>query len=358
MNKLSIMEIKEKSASNSSRLAIMKDEKNKVTQLLLAANCGRKLDKDVFSHASSQYPPAICQKGKMFQGTKADIVPLLEAEVPGRRETCPPVDSQVLDGPAMIHRLAPRTSVTLYEYIHKKVITYLLGLLVYVNRLDVVWDVYRPDSLKKFVRVCHGSGIPRKVFLEMKMPTNFAGFLRVDSNKQVLFELIALELKKLQLPEGKIIYSSFKDDIVCSPAAMVTMEKCSQEEADTRIFVHVADQVAHGSKRVLVCTSDSDVVVIAVSVFHKIHGIVNLWIAYGSYPNLRYNPIHGISLQMGPVRAESIAVFHAFSGCDYNSSFWKKGKENSLGCMACLSRSLYSIYIFVSVPSKYTINNV
>ena len=166
------------------------------------------------------------------------VVPLLEAEVPGRRETCPPVDSQVLDGPAMIHRLAPTTSVTLYEYIHNKIITYLLGLLVYVNRLDVVWDVYRPDSLKKFVRVCRGSVIPRKVFLEMKMPTNFAGFLRFDSNKQVLFELIALELKKLQLPEGKIICSSFKDEIVCSPAAKVIMEKCSQEEADTRIMLH------------------------------------------------------------------------------------------------------------------------
>ena len=79
------------------------------------------------------------------------------------------------------------------------------------------------------MRVCHGSGIPRKVFLEMKMPTNFAGFLRVDSNKQVLFELIALELKKLQLPEGKIICSSFKDDIVCSPAVMVTMENAHKK---------------------------------------------------------------------------------------------------------------------------------
>ena len=329
MNKLSIIEIKEYSAQNASPLAIMKDEKTKITQLLLAANCGRKIEKDVFSHASSPYPPTICQKGIMFHGNKADIVPLLESEVPGKIETCPQVDSQVLDGPAMIHRLAPTTSVTLYDYIHDKVIKYLLGLLLNVNRLDIVWDIYRPDSLKKSIRVRRGSGIPRKVFLQMKMPTNFPGFLRVDSNKQDLFELIALEIKDLKLPEGKIICSSFKDTVVCSPEATVTMGTCLHEEADTRIFIHVADQVTHGYTNVLIRTSDSDVVVIAVSLYNQICGIKDLWIAYGSYPNLRYIPIHEISLQMGTVRTKGIAVFHAYSGSDYTSSFWKKGKKSA-----------------------------
>ena len=241
----------------------MKDEKSKVTQLLLAANCGREISKDIFSHESSPYPPAICQKGTIYHGTKSDIVPLLEAECPGKIEQCPDVDAQSIDGPGMIHKLAPTTSVTLGDYIHEKVIPYILRLLVYVMRLDIAWDIYRTDSLKKSLRDLLGTGIPRKVTLQMKMPTNFADFLRVDSNKQDLFELIALELQQLQLPPGKTVYSSFKDDVIATPEAEITLTKCTHEEADTRLFVHVADQVAHGFYRILIRSPDSDVVVIA-----------------------------------------------------------------------------------------------
>ena len=218
-NKFALMYYKEKPAHNSSPLAVIKDEKSKVTQLLLAANCGRDIDKDVFSHESSLYPPSITQKGKMYHGSKSDIVPLLEAECHGKVERCPPVDSLVIDGPAMIHRLAPTTSLTIEEYISDKVVPCVKKSLESVQRVDAVWDTYQPDSLKKGVRDSRGSGIPRKVSMQMKIPTNFAGFLRVDSNKQDLFELIASELQQLVLPEGKSIHISFRDDVVCTPGA-------------------------------------------------------------------------------------------------------------------------------------------
>lgn len=49
----------------------------------------------------------------------------------------------------------------------------------------------------------------------MKLPTNFAGFLRVDTNKQELFQLITAEIENIPRPAGKSIYSSFKDEVVC-----------------------------------------------------------------------------------------------------------------------------------------------
>ena len=66
----------------------------------------------------------------MFQSNKADIVHLLEAEVPAKHDVCPSVDSQVLDRPAMVHRLAPTTQVYMEEYIHEKIFVYLLQLLL------------------------------------------------------------------------------------------------------------------------------------------------------------------------------------------------------------------------------------
>ena len=51
------------------------------------------------------------------------------------------------------------------------------------QRLHIVWDVYRPDSLKKETRDSKGKGIRRKVTDQTPVPINWQGFLRVDDNK-------------------------------------------------------------------------------------------------------------------------------------------------------------------------------
>ena len=122
----------------------------------------------------------------------------------------------------------------------------------------------------------------------MKLPVNYMGFLRVDSNKEAFFLLIALELSKIVLPPNKRLYTTFKDQVLCTEGSPLTLTRCTHEEADTRMFVHVADQVSHGYTRILMKTPDSDNVVLAVYVFGQIPGIRELWIAYGSYPNLRW----------------------------------------------------------------------
>lgn len=45
----------------------------------------------------------------------------------------------------------------------------------------------------------------------------------------------------------------------------------AMEEADGRIILHVSDMVKGGIKDVLIRTVDTDVVVLAVSFFHKLH---------------------------------------------------------------------------------------
>ena len=157
----------------------------------------------------------------------------------------------------------------------------------FCNRIDLVWDIYLLYSLKKFCRDNRGCGIPVKVTLQMKLPANYMGFLRVDSNKEAFFLLIALELSKIVLPPNKRLYTTFKDQVLCTEGSPLTLTRCTHEEADTRMFVHVADQVSHGYTRILMKTPDSDNVVLAVYVFGQIPGIRELWIAYGSYPNLR-----------------------------------------------------------------------
>ena len=63
---------------------------------------------------------------------------------------------------------------------------------------------------------------------------------------------------------------------------------CTHEEADTRIFLHVAAATSTGHRRVIIRTSDSDVVVLAVSVFVALGQRIDaLWIAFGSQRSFR-----------------------------------------------------------------------
>ena len=69
------------------------------------------------------------------------------------------------------------------------------------------------------------------------------------------------------------------------------------------MLLHAADLVKDGIQRIMIRTVDTDVVVIAFSVIHKLD-ISSLWIA---------------SL-----------FFHAFTGCDQVSSFCNHGKKTAL----------------------------
>ena len=66
---------------------------------------------------------------------------------------------------------------------------------------------------------------------------------------------------------------------------------CTQEEADTRIFLHILNLSVSGSTRVLVGTVDTDVAVIAVALFTRL-SLKELWLWFGTGNNQQYIPNH------------------------------------------------------------------
>ena len=75
--------------------------------------------------------------------------------------------------------------------------------------------------------------------------------------------------------------ATYDNDVITNKfIEMSGMMPCTIEEADERVFIH-ANDAAKEFSRILIKTVDSDVVVIAVSVFHRITGIQELWIEYG-----------------------------------------------------------------------------
>ena len=69
-------------------------------------------------------------------------------------------------------------------------------------------------------------------------------------------------------------------------------------------------------RQILIKTADSDVVIIAVSVFYRIPGLNELWIEFGTGKSLKFIPVHKISTKIGEVKSYALPFFHDLSGCN------------------------------------------
>ena len=171
--------------------------------------------------------------------------------------------------------------------------------------------------------------------------------------------------------QGKAIFSTLFEDCVTSPAGINTdtLSPCSQEEADTRVFLHVSAATLAGHRQVILRTSDSDVVILAVANFVALgERIDELWIAFGTGRNFRFNfrqfgvsskvilllggggiqsqvyinhnyvcryiPVHAVAESLGQSKAVALPAFHALTGSDTTSTFYGKGKKTAWSVLA------------------------
>ena len=266
--------------------------------------------------------------GNLRFGTKADLMPCLEAETTSSKEF-PMVDAIFLDGSAVVQMLNPGTAKTFLEYVDQVFVPYASSQLENATRIDIVWDVYQPNSLKGAARLNRRKGIRRRVVPTAAMPNNWKDFLRVDENKTELFNFLSRQVSLLQI-KGREVYATDGPNVNCSfhQADLAGLVPCSHEESDTRLFLHMADAVKKGHKRLLLRTVDTDVVVIAIATLSKIEPD-ELWVAFGTGGNFRVIAIHEVAAALGPRKSSTLPMFHALTGCDTVSSFAGIGKKTA-----------------------------
>ena len=63
-----------------------------------------------------------------------------------------------------------------------------------MSRLDIVWDTYRPMSIKGHTRDERGHGVRLKVGPNVRIPGNWSEFLRDSTNKVELFKYLSGEV--------------------------------------------------------------------------------------------------------------------------------------------------------------------
>lgn len=181
--------------------------------------------------------------------------------------------------------------------------------------------------------------------------------MRNDGNKEEL--LRSLSHVVVDGLKGKEIYATIGDSVLTyQPYADIKyLSPCTQEEADTRVLLHVLDAVKKGIKRILIRTVDTDIVVLAIAhyfTYHS-HGVEKLWIAIGTGKSYRYLAIHKIAAGLGHRKSESLTLYHAFTGCDTVSFFAQIGKKNAWKAWEAYTSITQTFHALTYRPSLETI---
>ena len=250
-------------------------------------------------------PPSLSQNGCLNIGTKSDLMTVLETDInlPGAE---PKADAFIIDGAALINEKSPGTARTFDDYAKDVIIPTLQSYARHYYRTDVVFDIYKPDSLKAMTRSKRGTGIRRKVVGSSRLPGSWNNFLRLDDNKTELFEFLATHIE-MNEAANRIVATKGENVVSNIAINMEGLSPCTHEEADTRLFIHAKDAASEGCKNVIIKSTDTDVVVIGATLFNDLN-VENLWIAFSRGKSFRWVPIHEISLSLGP-RAKAIKFF-------------------------------------------------
>ena len=115
-------------------------------------------------------------------------------------------------------------------------------------------------------------------------------------------------MRKLTFGQNNVIITKEADVFSNRERSLATINVCHQEEADTRLLLHVSDCVQNGNKRLLLRTVDTYVIVIAVAMSQHMN-YPKLWIAFGMGKTFSYIPIHGLAESLGPSKSRALPFF-------------------------------------------------
>ena len=165
---------------------------------------------------------------------------------------------------------------------------------------------------------------------DMKITSDFDDFLRNGDNKRMLLDLIEQSLVegREKLGPRKIFFSNVEHCrfIYTSQTHLIPELASDHEEAETKIvaLVHAA-QISPGQS-VMIRFPSGDVDILVLFLLHSatlvdIHRLVD----NGTGKNRKIIDMSTTGLSV--LECQALAGIHAFSGNDYISSFFRKGKK-------------------------------
>ena len=194
-----------KSSKQKQQIANLKSDYNLFSRLYISSQFRDGDLEDFFSHENQPWPPALAEHGKLRLPSKKSG--LLSCFDDGA-DVAPPSSFhvKVIDGPAVVHALSIEEAKTFNDYSDKVFLPWMDRTLQSTGRIDIIWDMYRTQSLKESTREKRGKGIRRKVSGTTKLPSNFQDYLRDLMNKEELFDFPSEKISRFNYPITKEIF--------------------------------------------------------------------------------------------------------------------------------------------------------
>ena len=224
----------------------------------------------VFMNENHAWPLSFASNCTVIHTTiESDLISCVVSMVPSETNVRN-VDVKIIDGAGMVHRLDPRKAHTLVktvqDYCAYVFLPYIENMLQFVNRLDIVWDVYGNDSLKYQARQKRGTG--NTFDRNTSIPPDWKNCLLYSHRPKQRWSLqIASHVYSRVLPPlGKQVISTHGQDVLSSPICDLSGLHCTPEEADTRLLLHAPHCFSRGFSKNIIYATDTDVVIIAIVV--------------------------------------------------------------------------------------------
>ena len=215
-NKINLMKAKTKSATKNQEIKELKNLAATLSQLYVANEVRGGDTLEFFSHENVANPPSLSKDGHLYHGTKSDLVDVLINTTPlSLSDKKLNTDAVVVDGPAIVHMLLPKNGSIVDEYC-ESFITYIRRFFNVANRVDVIFDIYITSSLKAGIRKTRSIAPPMIVRGTTKV-RNWKQFLKNDSNKQSLFQYIAVSAQTVELADGNQFVFTFRGSVITNP---------------------------------------------------------------------------------------------------------------------------------------------
>lgn len=219
------------------------------------------------------------------------------------------------------------------------------------TEIHVIFDTYPTPSIKDYEHSIRDN-LRNDDFVingpQTKRPANFIAELKNIKFKQAFVQFLVNDWSTqdkatLIKPTQKVFlnyrlchsYRKSAESVVKEVSEKYT---CSaHEEADTKIVYHVC--AVGPSTNILIKCSDTDILVILLANMKQI--LVNvgenqfnvdrkIWMQLGTGNHVKNIDVCAVYRDLGEKLCSSLAAFHAFTGCDFNPAFYRKGKSRPL----------------------------
>lgn len=216
----------------------------------------------------------------------------------------------------------------LYSQFAQSLLSYIVGCAGTATRIDVVFDVYKENSIKDVERARRSTGsIVLKRIISSAPIKQLGDLLSSRSFKNMLNRFLADEWKRSGSVIGnKVLYvtSARQTMMILADSNQIVPElESDHEEADTRMLLHAAHANSIYNE-IVISTPDTDVFMIALAKLDEIDA--NLFFHTGTKDKRRIIDLNAVSGDANErfnetnlasaMFMKALLGFHGFTGCD------------------------------------------